>query len=313
MPGTRIRLDNPAFAGRLRTYSRRSIYERRAVVSPRRLISDVRPPASLPKKNGSPGPHRSLPKQVPSRQARTAVLKRQLVTRPRPRKTRHLNTKALLLTGFATLLLVFGLTVGGMQLYTNHKAMAQVHALTTKHTQNVQAANTDEPAPTGDLPAESKPPALGSYKVSPTAPKILTIKKLNVKANVVGLGLKAGNEIGVPGNIYDVGWYNGSAQPGDGGTILFDGHVHGPTQPGVFVNLKKLAAGDKLSIERGDGKVFNYHVVKTQSYEASKVDMGAAFNPAEPGKPALNMITCDGSYNDHGEYNKRLVVFTVQD
>jgi len=311
-------LNHPAFAGRVRTYSRRATYERRSVVGRstgvrRRLISDMRPAAAPTVMSTPPckpfGP-RPVAKSVPSRQRRSVVLKRQAVEAPSKVTYRQKgwNLKGVALTACASILIVFGLSVAGLQLLTNHKVTAQVQALTTKQPASASSVPTNS-----DVPAETSNGLLKDYHVAARAPRVLRISKLGVEAKVLSLGVDANNQLRTPTTIYDVGWYTGSAMPGDLGAVLLDGHVHGPTQPGVFVGLKKLKTGDKITIERGDGKIFTYHVVKTQSYAKDAVDMGAAFSSAVPGKPGLNMITCDGTYDNAGEYNNRLIVFAVQE
>jgi len=316
----RIGLDNPAFAGRLRTNSRRSTYERRPVVSRGRMLGDVRPtraaaPTNSVKKQPASSTasilfRRTSPKATPLRQSKSKVLKRQLVAKQKLRfRRRRRSVRSALMPALATILFIFGVSVGFMQLHTNEKVKAQVQTLA----ENTSADNGS--GADNGVVSESKPDGdVSSHKVSPDAPRAITIKKLGVNARVIRLGLTASNALKAPNNIYDVGWYEGSAHPGERGAMIFDGHVHGPSQPGVFVGLKKLAAGDEISVERGDGKVFNYRVVKSQSYDKESADaMSAVFSSAEPGKPGLNLITCDGDYDEAGHYNKRLVVFAVQE
>ena len=307
-------LDSPAFAGRLRTTnSRRSTYERRAVMSRPRIISDMRPARSIPQPtSASPKPAlgRATPKATPPRQSRSRVLKRGLVlAKARPAKHRRsANPRGIALSALAIVLFVFGSGVGIMQLTTNQKAKAQVRVLAA-HAEGTDAGGQDS----GDVPSETRPSSPASYRVAPGLPRVITIAKLGVEARVLRTGVSASNEIKTPNNIHDVGWYEGSARPGENGAVFIDGHVHGPTLPGAFVDLKKLKSGDKITIERGDGKIFTYHVVKSQSYDKNNVDMGAAFSSAVPGKPGLNLMTCDGKYDKSGEYQRRLVVFAVQD
>lgn len=95
--------------------------------------------------------------------------------------------------------------------------------------------------------------------------------------------------------------------------MLIDGHVHGPIEPGVFADLKKLKPGDEVKIERGDGQIFTYQVVDSKTYPAESVDMGAALRSAQSGRPGLNLITCTGKLDRAtNSYKERLVVFTVQ-
>ena len=319
MPGARIGLDNPAFAGRLRSQSRRSLYERRAIVSPRRVISDIRP-ASVTAMAQKPRAsltyvvttHRSTPKATPSRQARSTVLMRRLVAgkRHNNKGRLHFNPRSIVLSSLAGILFLFGLGVGFTQLHTNKEVKQQVQTLAA-HT---EASTQDGSQPENGLPSENKPEgSVSGYRAAPESPKVISIPKLDIKARVLRMGVKPNNEIKTPGNIYDAGWFEGSARPGEQGAVFINAHVHGPTKPGVFAGIKKLKAGDKIKIERGDGKAYTYSVVKSQIYDKDKVDMGATLNSIVPGKSGLNLMTCDGQYKTDGGYNKRVVVFAVQD
>lgn len=323
MPGARIGLDNPAFAGRLRTNSRRSDYERRAVISSSRAINDVRrlrstvkqsPTTALATVSPSRSVHRVTPKNIPSRQTRSTVLMRRLVRANGVRRgRRRFNARGVALSSFAAILFLFGTGVGLLQLHTNKEVKAQVKTLAAQSQVLSDSSDSDSDEHSG-LPSEDLPKGnVSSYKVAPESPKIISISKLGVKARVLRMGLKSNGEIKTPNNIYDTGWFENSARPGELGAVFIDAHVHGPTKPGVFAGIKKLRPGDKIKIERGDGKIFTYSVVKNQLYDKDKVDMGAVLNSAVPGKPGLNLMTCDGHYKADGGYDKRIVVFAVQD
>lgn len=217
------------------------------------------------------------------------------------------RVRGMALTSLASVLFIFGIGVGVNQMLTDHKVKVQVQTLAATTTTELDNADSG-------VPVETKPKTgLNNYFVAPELPRIIRITNLKVEARIIPLGVTANNELKAPSSIFDAGWYQGSARPGETGAVLINGHVHGPTQPGVFVGLKKLRSGDKISIERGDGKVLTYHVVKSQSYSKDNVDMGAAFSSAEPGKPGLNLMTCDGAYDAQGHYANRLIVFAVQD
>src|SRR5688572_8745298 len=123
MPSARIGLDNPAFAGRLRSQSRRSDYERRAVLSYGRVMSDVRPATPKPTRQSTPRPvgRRASPNAAPARPSRSTVLMRQVVAARRQTKRRkvHFNPRAIVLSFFAGILFLFGIGVGATQLHTN--------------------------------------------------------------------------------------------------------------------------------------------------------------------------------------------------
>lgn len=210
---------------------------------------------------------------------------------------------------FIASFLVFSLGIYASisSLKTNHKVEAQTQQLSKSQ----PAADEND----GDHPDETDPGQQGvnSYKVDPTLPRRIIISKIGVNARVKPLGTKSSNELKAPNNIFDAGWYQGSAKPGGNGAMLIDGHVHGPTKKGVFYNLPKLVPGDIISVERGDGTIFKYGVVKTQKFDKNSVDMASAITPVEPGVPGLNLITCTGSLDSASStYNERILVYTSQ-
>ncbi len=218
---------------------------------------------------------------------------------------RPLSKPQVVMLGAASVVFLFGVVVGILGLQAN----SQVEAQATQISQQRSDGDADL------RPDETQPSAqdISSYRVAPDLPKRLIIPKIHTNARVKALGTKNDNQLKAPTNIYDIGWYEKSAKPGENGAVLVNGHVHGPKKPGVFTNLKKLSQGDEVSIERGDGEIFTYTVVKAQSYPANAVDMAAALVPAVPGKQGLNIITCNGSLNGNRTgYEERLIVFAVR-
>ena len=197
------------------------------------------------------------------------------------------------------------LLVGLAAVQTNQPAKSQV--LGTQTT----AGTTTKTA----LPEETKPTvnAIGQYRVAADLPRLLIIPSLFVYAPVKSVTLNANNQLQTPDNIYDAGWYIGSAKPGAIGTVAIVAHTHGPTLPGIFANIKKLQVGDIVKIARGDGKTIEYVVVKTQIYDTLNLDMNIASTPAVPGKAGLNLITADGPHDlIKGSGVRRTIVFAVQ-
>lgn len=166
----------------------------------------------------------------------------------------------------------------------------------------------------GSHPATTKPSAatIASYAVAPTLPRYIDIPKLSVHARVVGLSVTAENQLQSPANVYDAGWYTSSAQPGQPGATLLDGHISSWSTHGVFYGLNTLKRGDSLILTRGDGRTFRYQVVKTQLQDAKHVDMSSLLVSANTAKPGLNLISCAGEViPGTSEFNKRIVVYAV--
>lgn len=141
---------------------------------------------------------------------------------------------------------------------------------------------------------------VADYKVAPDRPRYLSIEKLNVEnSRVLPMGVNTSGELDTPKNIFDVGWYEASGKPGQGGTLIIDGHNGGPHIHGVFKNLPDLANGDIIKIERGDGEIFNYKVVenKTVSLTDSDAYMSTAARSPEKGVESVTLITCTGEWS----------------
>lgn len=210
------------------------------------------------------------------------------------------NWQTAVIWGMALVVFGVGTSVTLLQLKTNRTVKGQVSALAQRPASVFGSGD--------ETPSDSD--TVNNYRVAPELPRVLSISKLNIRARVKSVTTDNKGQIGAPASIFDTGWYDMSAKPGETGAMFIDGHVHGPTKPGVFAELKKLVKGDKLEIERGDGKTFRYSVVKSQIYKADQVDLAAALSPATPGKQALNLMTCAGKFNG-SDYQDRLVVFAV--
>jgi len=138
------------------------------------------------------------------------------------------------------------------------------------------------------------------YIVAPDRPRYLTIEKLGVfNARILSVGVNISGELATPNNIFDVGWYEASGKPGQGGTMIIDGHNGGPHVHGVFKNLPDLAEGDVIVVERGDGVKYKYKVVenKTVALADSDAYMSVAAKSPEPGKESITLITCTGEWS----------------
>jgi LPXTG-site transpeptidase (sortase) family protein len=223
------------------------------------------------------------------------------------KQTRSRLQVALIVMAF--LVFGLGLLVNVQSLQANHSAKAQVAAL-------AQQGNNSSNNPA--VPSQTKPTsrAVSSYAVAPNLPKYLKIPKLDIDARVLQVGVTSSGALGTPPNIYDTAWYTGSAHPGDSGSngaVLIDGHVHGPTLPGVFMNIKNLVPGDTILIVRGDNQVFTYKVVKVESFNANSINMGMMLASIQPGEPGLNLITCGGPFDTSTwQYTQRVAVFAIQ-
>jgi LPXTG-site transpeptidase (sortase) family protein len=209
------------------------------------------------------------------------------------------------MAGFVFLL---GVAVSLNGLRANKQVAAQVTHL--QHEQGEDGTDASADAPPSTVKPSSN--TVASYTVAPNLPRYIDIPKLQVHARVLSMGVDRKNQLRAPGNVFDAGWYNASAQPGQPGAMLVDGHISSWTTKGVFYGLNKLRAGDQITITRGDGQKFTYSVAKTQVYDAKKVDMASLLVSQDTGKPGLNLISCSGDViPGTSEFDKRIVVYAV--
>ena len=138
------------------------------------------------------------------------------------------------------------------------------------------------------------------YKVAPSQPRYLTIERLGIhNARILVMGINDKGELDTPRNIFDVGWYENSGQPGEGRTMIIDGHNGGPHVHGVFKDLPSLVIGDVIKVERGDGLVFSYQVAENKAVPLAESNsyMAEAAKSPEKGKESITLITCTGEWS----------------
>lgn len=180
-------------------------------------------------------------------------------------------------------------------------------------TESTQASNSSAPdaAIEGTDETEVTADTLNSYVVAADMPRFLRIETLNMKARIQQMGVNSVGAVQAPVNIYDSGWYTGSAKPGTPGAAFIDAHASGATRQGLFAYLDTLKNGDTVSVEQGDGTTFTYKVVHVETVSRDAVDMKKALTVYGEVEEGLNLMTCTGAWiADEETYDKRVVVYT---
>ena len=213
------------------------------------------------------------------------------------------------IAGMAIALFIVGAGVAFMGFKTNKDVEAQVKGTSNQQTQDPEGGLGADGVPHED----GFPPDVRYYRTAASYPRVIRIAKTSTEARVLPFSIMPTGALKAPGNIFDVGWYKDSAKPGEAGALVLDGHVSGPTKPGVFKNLGTLKTGDTIEIERGDGELFEYTVEEVKVFDADKLDMSSVMVPRTPGKQGLNIITCGGKFNkETNKYEQRTVVYATR-
>ncbi len=156
-----------------------------------------------------------------------------------------------------------------------------------------------------------------SHTAKNQEPRYISIPTLDIKnARVFSGGIEPNKVLTAPSNSRDAMWYNKSAKPGQGyGTVLMNGYSNGVKQSGIFAKLKTLSEGDKITIERGDGKMYTYRTESIQSQSLDEVNrdgLKTLLTPIENGTEGLSIITDDGKWIPRiQQFDRRVTVRAV--
>lgn len=204
------------------------------------------------------------------------------------------------------------LTVVSMQSFGGALAAAPSHAVAATPSPSPTASLSPSPSPTTEPTAQqqtaAQQPAAKIAAAAAPQPKgnTLFMPSIGFQAPVTTVGVTADNAIDVPAGL-QVGWWNGSAQPGTPGAVFLDGHVDG-----VFKRLSTVAVGQTISLFYG-GQTYSYRIVQKEVVPLAGIDMTRALSVYGGAAEGLNIMTCAGTYiPSQGTYDQRLVVYAVR-
>jgi LPXTG-site transpeptidase (sortase) family protein len=140
-------------------------------------------------------------------------------------------------------------------------------------------------------------------------PARLEIPTIKVDAALDYVGVTPKGELGVSAGPTNAAWYDQGPRPGQTGNAIIDGHFGYKNHiPAVFDNLHTLKKGDKLYVKDIKGLTTTFVVRQLRTY--SPDDYASAVFRSSDGKAHLNLITCQGDWNQaQKSYSTRLVVF----
>lgn len=174
-----------------------------------------------------------------------------------------------------------------------------------------------EPAPSRSATASPSPresfdittsPSAGQDRPTGIVPTRVEIPAIGVDAPCIELNLTA-QEVEVPEDFDDTGWWVQTRKPGEIGPAVIGGHVDSRSGPAVFFRLRDLRPGDEITVrdEAGETRTF---VVDRDPIQVDKYERPEeVFGFTDP-RPELRLITCGGDFNPAiGHYTDNIVVF----
>ncbi|MFD9032213.1 class F sortase [Streptomyces sp. NPDC059567] len=143
----------------------------------------------------------------------------------------------------------------------------------------------------------------------PSAPVRLRIPEIDVDAPMTGLGLSPDGALDVPpaSDRNLAGWYEGGTTPGAEGTSIVAGHVDNARGPAVFYALGALKKGNRIEVDRQDGRTAVFTIDAIEVYENEDFPDERVYG--EKDRAELRVITCGGGFTEKSGYQGNVVAF----
>lgn len=133
---------------------------------------------------------------------------------------------------------------------------------------------------------------------SAAVPVRLRIDKLGVTTELARLTLDQAGALKPPDSPDVAGWFADGPVPGDVGPAVLAGHVDSVRGPGVFFQLKSLQLGDRLQVERSDGRTVTFAVTSVRMFPKDQFPIDDVYGPTSV--PELRLVTCGGPFDRVG-------------
>ncbi len=169
------------------------------------------------------------------------------------------------------------------------------------------------PAPTPSAAATrgsvGTPAEVAPLSTVHSVPVQLRIPAIGMSVALTTLGENADGSVQVPSDDRQPGWFRLGPTPGELGSAVILGHVDNTSGPGIFFDLRSLAAGDPVFVDRADGSTVEFVVNSVASYLRAEFPAQRVYG--SHGSSALQLVTCGGVF-DHatGSYLSNIVVYT---
>lgn len=142
-------------------------------------------------------------------------------------------------------------------------------------------------------------------------PVSVHIPDLSVKSDVVPVGVDAENNVVVPDDIQEIGWYAFASGPMDPqGSIVLVGHRDGVVSGrGAFYGIDQLEPGDSVVLRTSENSRIRFVVEDAQSVTKDRFIELASDIFSTTGSKRLILITCGGEYvKSDGGYQENVLV-----
>jgi len=139
--------------------------------------------------------------------------------------------------------------------------------------------------PAGGAPTQASAPPAHAL------PRRMSIPAIGVDKPLVELSAGKNQTMELP-PTNGLGWYDGSASPGDPGAAVITGFIRVGGHPGALSRLGRLHRGSRIDVARSDGAEAIYTVDRIASYSPGKFPVSQVYRATA--KPTLRIVTTGG-------------------
>lgn len=164
--------------------------------------------------------------------------------------------------------------------------------------------------PEGHFDAEVPSEKPTAKLLPPSRPVSIEIPRIGAKSTLVPVGLNGDGTLEVPPvtQPMQAAWYERSPTPGERGPSVLLGHVDGGGEPGIFHQLRALKPGDKVLVERQDGRTAEFVVRRVE--QVAKDAFPTAKVYGDTARAEVRLITCGGSFDQaSGNYRDNVIAY----
>ncbi len=186
---------------------------------------------------------------------------------------------------------------------------------------SLEPSATPDPSPSGPEATES-PEGGGADEdivqpadevpLGPSRPVSISIPAIDVRSEVFAIGKNPDGSLAVPQpgpNLDKAAWFKNSPTPGQPGPSVIEGHVSTEQRgPSIFFDLADLRPGDKVRVERRDGKTAVFTVNALRDFDKDRFPTELVYG-GNLGEPTLRLVTCSGFDPDLGTHTGNLIAF----
>ena len=171
------------------------------------------------------------------------------------------------------------------------------------------AQATTAPVPGTSIPVRPATPAAQTPK--DPAPRFLTVEGTTINMPIVQVGVSPDGAMEIPEPFDEAGWYRFGAAPGAAaGTAVIAAHVDTTSDSAPFSQLKTLAPGTLVTVQREGGAPVTFRVTGVELMAKDAFDGASVFR--RDGPPELKLVTCGGRWLDEQQdYGDNVIVTAV--